>query len=83
MLRIGYKDARELKNHPWFQEFGKHGWNALERKLIRPPYVPNDVNPEKIPKKEPKEVDLTPPPDVQDYEIDSIFADFTAVQQSM
>ena len=78
MHRLGYKDARELKSHPWFQEFGKHGWNALERKLIRPPYVPTDVNPEKIPTKEPKEGELEPPADVHDYEIDSIFADFTA-----
>ncbi|QDZ22903.1 cGMP-dependent protein kinase [Chloropicon primus] len=81
MHRLGYKDARELKSHPWFQEYGKHGWNALERKLIRPPYVPNDVNPEKIPTKEPKEGELEPPPDVHDYEIDSIFADFTAMNE--
>ena len=81
MLRLGYKDARELMVHPWFQEFGKHGWNALERKLIRPPYVPTDVNPEKIPIKEPKEGELELPPDVHDYEIDSIFADFNATSK--
>ena len=81
MLRLGYKDARELMVHPWFQEFGKHGWNALERKLIRPPYVPTDVNPEKIPIKEPKDGKLELPPDVHDYEIDSIFADFNATSK--
>ena len=81
MLRLGYKDARELMVHPWFQEFGKHGWNALERKLIRPPYVPTDVNPEKIPIKEPKDGELALPPDVHDYEIDSIFADFNATSK--
>ena len=81
MMRIGHKEVKELKQHPWFQEYGKHGWNALERKLIRPPFVPNVVNPEKIPKKEPKEGELELPPDVQDYEIDSIFADFNATEQ--
>lgn len=79
LLRLGSKDADELKNHPWFSDYGKHGWNALERKLIRPPFVPSDTNPENIRTKAPKPEEKEQKPVVQDYELDAFFAHFEGV----
>ena len=75
LFRLGAKDVNEMKEHPWFKDYGQHGWNALERKLIKPPYVPQDTDPAKIKIKQPKSKELQTPPAVQDYELDTIFAD--------
>ena len=75
LFRLGAKDVSEMKEHPWFSDFGQHGWNALERKLIKPPFIPQDTDPEKIRVKSAKTKELQVPPVVQDYELDTIFAD--------
>lgn len=35
--RLGYKDAEEIKNHPWFE---KVNWTALMNRSIKAPFVP-------------------------------------------
>ena len=83
LFRLGAKDVNEMKEHPWFNDFGQHGWNAFERKLIKPPFIPQDTDPEKIPCKTAKAKELTVPPVVQDYELDTIFADDELYKQGV
>ncbi|QDZ24888.1 cGMP-dependent protein kinase [Chloropicon primus] len=83
LFRLGSKDVNEMKEHPWFADFGQHGWNALERKLIKPPFIPQDTDPDKIKVKSAKAKELTIPPVVQDYELDTIFADDELFKQGV
>ena len=83
LFRLGAKDVNEMKEHPWFNDYGQHGWNALERKLIKPPFIPQDTDPQKIPVKSAKAKELAVPPIVQDYELDTIFADDELYKQGV